>query len=186
MTDRTNSVAAAEELLKRRSTRKSFAEWAKHKGLEPAAHHRLIINGIESFLESDDEVLLLFAPPVLPRVPMSLSCYRLGTWQTIQRIAFWQPPITWSLPRDGGGESATTSLRTKTSLASSSPKTARQPRGRRVLRARSCVAARKRARGARSFGASARGWPRSPRPSVVESRLIVAKTPTCAAVSRCR
>ena len=55
MTDRTNSVVAAEELLKRRSTRKSFAEWAKHKGFEPAAHHRLIIKEIESFLESDDE-----------------------------------------------------------------------------------------------------------------------------------
>ena len=63
MLDRINSVAAAEELLKRRSTRKSFAEWAKHRGFEPAAHHRLIISEIESFLESDDEVLLLFAPP---------------------------------------------------------------------------------------------------------------------------
>jgi DNA invertase Pin-like site-specific DNA recombinase len=40
MTDRTNSAAAAEELLKRRSTRRSFAEWAKHKGFEPAAHHK--------------------------------------------------------------------------------------------------------------------------------------------------
>ena len=49
MTDRTNSVAAAEELLKRRSTRKSFAEWARYKGFEPAAHHRLIINEIEIF-----------------------------------------------------------------------------------------------------------------------------------------
>ena len=37
MTDRTNSVAAAEELLKRRSTRKSLAEWARHKGFEPAS-----------------------------------------------------------------------------------------------------------------------------------------------------
>src|SRR6478736_2276221 len=63
MSDRTDSVAAAEELLKRRSTRKSFAEWAKHRGFEPAANHRLIINEIESFLESHDEVLLLFAPP---------------------------------------------------------------------------------------------------------------------------
>ena len=63
MSDRTNSVAAAEELLKRRSTRRSFAEWAQHRGFEPAAHHRLIIREIELFLESDDEVLLLFAPP---------------------------------------------------------------------------------------------------------------------------
>ena len=63
MHERTNSVAAAEELFKRRSTRRCFAEWAKHKGFEPAAHHRLIINEIKSSLESDDEVLLLFAPP---------------------------------------------------------------------------------------------------------------------------
>ena len=63
MPDRTNSVAAAEELLKRRSTRKSLAEWARHKGFEPAKHHQLIISEIESFLAGDDEVLLLFAPP---------------------------------------------------------------------------------------------------------------------------
>jgi hypothetical protein len=30
---------------------------------EPARYHRLIISGIEAFLKSDDEVLLLFAPP---------------------------------------------------------------------------------------------------------------------------
>jgi hypothetical protein len=55
--------AAAEELLKRRSVRKSLVEWARHKGFEPAKHHLLIINEIEAFLQSDDEVLLLFAPP---------------------------------------------------------------------------------------------------------------------------
>ena len=63
MTDHTNSVAAAEELLKRRSTRKSLEEWSRHKGFEPAKHHQLIIGEIESFLEGDDDVLLLFAPP---------------------------------------------------------------------------------------------------------------------------
>jgi hypothetical protein len=63
MTDRTKAIAAAEELLKRRSTRKSLAEWARHKGFEPAKHHLLIINEMESFLEGEDEVLLLFAPP---------------------------------------------------------------------------------------------------------------------------
>jgi predicted phage terminase large subunit-like protein len=63
MTDRTSSVAAAKELLKRRSTRKSLAEWARHKGFEPAKHHLLIINEIEAFLKGEDEVLLLFAPP---------------------------------------------------------------------------------------------------------------------------
>jgi predicted phage terminase large subunit-like protein len=63
MTDPTNSVAAAEELLKRRSVRKSLTEWARHRGFEPAKHHQLIISEIETFLQSDDEVLLLFAPP---------------------------------------------------------------------------------------------------------------------------
>ena len=63
MTDRTNSVAAAQELLKRRSTRRSLAEWARYKGFEPAKHHHLIISEIEVFLEGDDDVLLLFAPP---------------------------------------------------------------------------------------------------------------------------
>src|ERR1044072_8495093 len=63
MLERTDSVAAAEELLKRRSTRKSFAEWAKHNGFDPAKHHQLIISEIESFLASEDDVLLLFAPP---------------------------------------------------------------------------------------------------------------------------
>lgn len=55
--------AAAQELLERRSARSSLAEWARFRGFEPAAHHQLIINEIEAFLEGDDEVLLLFAPP---------------------------------------------------------------------------------------------------------------------------
>lgn len=54
---------AAHELLRRRRVRLSLAEWARYKGYEPAAHHRLIISEIESFLIGDDEVLLLFAPP---------------------------------------------------------------------------------------------------------------------------
>jgi hypothetical protein len=54
---------AAAELIKRRQVRLSLAEWARFKGFDPAQHHLLIINEIETFLESDDEVLLLFAPP---------------------------------------------------------------------------------------------------------------------------
>ena len=57
------SQLAAQELIKRRRVRLSLAEWAHHKGFEPAKHHLLIINEIESFLASDDGVLLLFAPP---------------------------------------------------------------------------------------------------------------------------
>lgn len=49
--------------MRRRTIRRSFIEWVRFRGYEPAAHHRLIIRGIEQFLASDEEVLLLFAPP---------------------------------------------------------------------------------------------------------------------------
>src|SRR2546423_27395 len=55
--------AAAEVLLKRRRVRRSLSDWARYHGYEPAAHHQLIIREIEAFLASEDEVLLLFAPP---------------------------------------------------------------------------------------------------------------------------
>jgi predicted phage terminase large subunit-like protein len=58
-----SSQYAAQELIKRRRVRLSLSGWANHKGFEPAKHHLLIINEIELFLASDDEVLLLFAPP---------------------------------------------------------------------------------------------------------------------------
>jgi hypothetical protein len=54
---------AAKEMLKRRSIRRSLVEWGRHKGFEAAHHHRLICDQIEEFLSTDDEVLLLFAPP---------------------------------------------------------------------------------------------------------------------------
>src|SRR6188472_1650004 len=59
----TDPASAAAELLKRRSIRTSLTEWAQHKGFEPAPHHQLFIREIEAFLRSEDEVLLLFAPP---------------------------------------------------------------------------------------------------------------------------
>src|SRR5262245_53837139 len=63
MTRPVTRSAAATEILKRRSIRSSLVEWARHRGFEPAPHHRLIIKQIDDFLISDDEVLLLFAPP---------------------------------------------------------------------------------------------------------------------------
>lgn len=54
---------AASELLRRRAIRRSLTEWARYKGFEPAPHHAYIIAQIEAFLDSDDEVLLIFAPP---------------------------------------------------------------------------------------------------------------------------
>jgi len=59
----TDPASAASELLKRRSIRNSLADWARHKGFEPAPHHQLFIREIEALLKSEDEVLLLFAPP---------------------------------------------------------------------------------------------------------------------------
>ena len=56
-------AAAARSAAQRRRVRRSLAEWARYRGFEPAAHHQLIIEEIEAFLDSDDEVLLLFAPP---------------------------------------------------------------------------------------------------------------------------
>ena len=49
--------------MKRRAVRRSLTEYARFKGLIPALHHRYIMAEIEAFLESDDEVLLLEAPP---------------------------------------------------------------------------------------------------------------------------
>jgi predicted phage terminase large subunit-like protein len=54
---------AAAEIQRRRSIRRSLTEWARYKGFEPARHHRFIIAQVEDFLQSDDEVLLIFAPP---------------------------------------------------------------------------------------------------------------------------
>ena len=50
-------------LRRRLAARRSLTDWARFRGFDPAKHHRLIIREIEAFLLSDDEVLLLFAPP---------------------------------------------------------------------------------------------------------------------------
>jgi predicted phage terminase large subunit-like protein len=56
-------LSESSELARRRGIRQSLTEWARYKDFEPAEHHRLIIEEIENFLQGDDEVLLLFAPP---------------------------------------------------------------------------------------------------------------------------
>lgn len=65
---RTDELEAIERRLEgelaRRAVRRSFVEWARYKEFEPAAHHVLIMNEVEAFLENPElEVLLLHAPP---------------------------------------------------------------------------------------------------------------------------
>ena len=56
-------LPAAKEFLRRRTIRRDLMEWGRYKGFEPAPHQKLICREIDEFLSSDDEVLLLFAPP---------------------------------------------------------------------------------------------------------------------------
>lgn len=49
--------------MRRRAIRSSLTEWARFKGFDPATHHLYIVDQIEDFLDSDEEVCLLAAPP---------------------------------------------------------------------------------------------------------------------------
>lgn len=61
----TNSLAslAAVELLKRRAIRSSLAEWCKHAGFEPAAHHMALIERLEAVSRGEIDRLAVFMPP---------------------------------------------------------------------------------------------------------------------------
>jgi hypothetical protein len=122
----TDPASAAAELLKRRSIRNSLTEWARHKGFEPAPHHQLFVREIEAFLKSEDEVLLLFAPPGSAKstyVSVLLPAWYLATTLL---TAFWQPLITLSLPSGGADAFGTTLPPIAMCLASRYPMTARQ------------------------------------------------------------
>ena len=54
---------AARELLRRRSIRRSLADYARLMGFEPAAHHQLIIDELEAVTRGETDNLLIFAPP---------------------------------------------------------------------------------------------------------------------------
>jgi predicted phage terminase large subunit-like protein len=64
-TEQCSPPRAAVEIQKRRAVRRGFEAWCRYRGYEPAQHHRLIIDAVESFLRADgrDQVLLIFAPP---------------------------------------------------------------------------------------------------------------------------
>jgi predicted phage terminase large subunit-like protein len=57
-------LTAARELQRRRAIRRSLTEYARFKGFEPALHHRLICEEVETFLADPTlDVLMLHAPP---------------------------------------------------------------------------------------------------------------------------
>src|SRR5215471_11587847 len=54
---------AADLLLKRRRLRRSLIEWSRYCGFEPAAHHRLLIDGLERVARGEIKRLAVFMPP---------------------------------------------------------------------------------------------------------------------------
>lgn len=56
-------LAAAQEVARRRTIRRSLTSWAQHCGFEPAAHHRLILDKLESVARGETSRLALFLPP---------------------------------------------------------------------------------------------------------------------------
>ena len=58
-----DAAAAAELLLRRREIRRSLAEWARHVGFEPAAHHLLLIDRLEKVARGELKRLAVFMPP---------------------------------------------------------------------------------------------------------------------------
>ena len=124
--DQTPQQGAAGELLKRRGIRNGLSEWARYRGFDPAPHHQLFIREIEAFLESNDEVLLLFAPPGSAKstyVSILLPSWYLAT---IPPTAFSLPPTMWSSPSDGADGFVTTLPWTARCLAFRSRKTAKR------------------------------------------------------------
>jgi len=56
-------MAAARELQRRRSIRRSLTEWCRFAGFEPAAHHRLLIKKLEQVALGEIDRLAVFMPP---------------------------------------------------------------------------------------------------------------------------
>lgn len=56
-------MAAARELQRRRSIRRSLTEWCRLAGYEPADHHRLLIAELERVARGETRRLAVFMPP---------------------------------------------------------------------------------------------------------------------------
>jgi hypothetical protein len=120
-------ISAAAELLRRRAIRRDLAEWGRYKGFEPAPHHQLICHEIDAFLNSDDEVLLLFAPPGSAKstwVSVLFPSYFLARFPNKSILAATHS-VEFAQRWDGG--SATTSRWIRQCLALPSPTTAKPP-----------------------------------------------------------
>jgi predicted phage terminase large subunit-like protein len=62
-TERPRTAAAAAILLHRRAVRAQLTEWARHCDLEPARHHRLLIEKLEAVSRGETDRLLVCMPP---------------------------------------------------------------------------------------------------------------------------
>jgi hypothetical protein len=123
----TDPASAAAELLNRRSIRNSLTKWARHKGFEPAPHHQLFIREIEAFLQGEDEVLLLFAPPGSAKstyVSVLLPSWYLAANPTHSILAATH---NVEFAERGADVFATTLREMRTYLASLCRRTARRP-----------------------------------------------------------
>lgn len=58
-----STADAAAELLRRRSARRSLAEFAVSQGYDPAPHHLLLIDELERLERGETDTLLVFMPP---------------------------------------------------------------------------------------------------------------------------
>jgi hypothetical protein len=54
---------AAKELLRRRAIRRSFTDWCRFCGFEPARHHQLLIDKLEAVAKGEIDRLMVFMPP---------------------------------------------------------------------------------------------------------------------------
>jgi len=56
-------AVASAELLRRREIRRNLVAWCRHCGFEPAAHHRLLLAGLEKIARGECRRLAAFMPP---------------------------------------------------------------------------------------------------------------------------
>ena len=115
-----------QEKAQRSTASSSLAMWMKHRGFDPAKHHRLILDTIERFLDDPTkQVLLLFAPPGSAKstiVSVLLPPWYLGRHPSRTSSS---PPTATSSPSAGAAPAATSSATTAPRSVCVSPATVR-------------------------------------------------------------